>query len=72
MRDFFWDDVFRSNWDDMLAYSKTIEEFPTTGTMIVHWIRKVRQSKVILSYNFFGGICLSFFICVCLAVSLFL
>ncbi|KAL5737116.1 hypothetical protein ACOSQ2_031904 [Xanthoceras sorbifolium] len=40
VRDFFWDDVFRSKWDDMLAYSTTIEECPTTGTMLVHWIRK--------------------------------
>ncbi|GMY07619.1 star-related lipid transfer protein 7, mitochondrial [Fagus crenata] len=40
VRDFFWDDEFRSNWDDMLASSTTIEECPTTGTMIVQWIRK--------------------------------
>lgn len=40
MRDFFWDDEFRLKWDDMLLYSKTLEECPRTGTMIVHWVRK--------------------------------
>ncbi|KAF5450511.1 hypothetical protein F2P56_030853 [Juglans regia] len=40
VRDFFWDDEFRSNWDDMLASSTIIEECPITGTMIVQWIRK--------------------------------
>ncbi|KAE8708614.1 Detected protein of unknown function [Hibiscus syriacus] len=33
VRDFFWDDEFRPKWDDMLAYSATIEERSTTGTM---------------------------------------
>lgn len=41
VREFFWDDEFRPKWDDMLAYSKTINECPTTGTMVVQWIRKV-------------------------------
>lgn len=40
VREFFWDDEFRPKWDDMLAYSKTINECPTTGTMVVQWIRK--------------------------------
>ncbi|XP_058085885.1 uncharacterized protein LOC131233256 isoform X2 [Magnolia sinica] len=40
VRDFFWDDEFRSKWDDMLLSSETLEECPTTGTMVVHWIRK--------------------------------
>ncbi|XP_007039199.2 PREDICTED: uncharacterized protein LOC18605857 [Theobroma cacao] len=40
VRDFFWDDEFRPKWDDMLPYSATIEECPTTGTMVVQWIRK--------------------------------
>ncbi|XWS38056.1 hypothetical protein CRYUN_Cryun19dG0098200 [Craigia yunnanensis] len=40
VRDFFWDDEFRPKWDDMLEYSATIEECPTTGTMVVQWIRK--------------------------------
>eukprot|EP00262_Sarcandra_glabra_P017226 TRINITY_DN582_c0_g1_i2.p1 TRINITY_DN582_c0_g1~~TRINITY_DN582_c0_g1_i2.p1 ORF type:complete len:436 (+),score=40.66 TRINITY_DN582_c0_g1_i2:187-1494(+) len=40
VRDFFWDDDFRSKWDDMLLHSKILEECPTTGTMVVHWIRK--------------------------------
>ncbi|XP_062147672.1 uncharacterized protein LOC133856627 [Alnus glutinosa] len=40
VRDLFWDDEFRLNWDDMLVSAKTIEECPTTGTMIVQWRRK--------------------------------
>ncbi|KAJ1382031.1 START-like domain superfamily [Sesbania bispinosa] len=40
VRDLFWDDEFRPNWDDMLAKSTTLEECPTTGTMKVQWIRK--------------------------------
>ncbi|PSS04499.1 StAR-related lipid transfer protein like [Actinidia chinensis var. chinensis] len=40
LRDFFWDDEFRLKWDDMLLHSATIEECPTTGTMVVHWVRK--------------------------------
>ncbi|XWS53868.1 hypothetical protein CRYUN_Cryun10bG0037200 [Craigia yunnanensis] len=40
VRDFFWDDDFRPKWDTMLAYLKVLEEYPRTGTMIVHWIRK--------------------------------
>ncbi|KAJ4956251.1 hypothetical protein NE237_013034 [Protea cynaroides] len=40
VRDFFWDDEFRTKWDDMLLYSATLEKCPTTGTMVVHWIRK--------------------------------
>ncbi|XP_002517011.2 uncharacterized protein LOC8280167 [Ricinus communis] len=40
VRDFFWDDEFRLKWDPMLAYFKILEEFPHSGTMIVHWIKK--------------------------------
>ncbi|KAL5567666.1 hypothetical protein UlMin_024241 [Ulmus minor] len=40
VRDFFWDDEFRPRWDDMHAHSKIITECPTTGTMVVQWIRK--------------------------------
>ncbi|KAL6175167.1 hypothetical protein ACLB2K_051810 [Fragaria x ananassa] len=40
VRDFFWDDEFRAKWDDMLIHSSTLEECPTTGTMLVHWVRK--------------------------------
>ncbi|XXG76217.1 hypothetical protein AAC387_Pa08g0619 [Persea americana] len=40
LRDFFWDDEFRSKWDDMLRHSTTLEECPTTGTMVIQWIRK--------------------------------
>jgi len=41
VRDFFWDDEFRSKWDDMLLYSSTLERCEDTGTMVVQWVRKV-------------------------------
>lgn len=41
VRDFFWDDEFRRKWDPMLAYVKILQECHQTGTMIVHWIKKV-------------------------------
>lgn len=41
VRDFFWDDEFRSKWDDMLLYSSTLERCKSTGTMVVQWVRKV-------------------------------
>ncbi|KAG6399146.1 hypothetical protein SASPL_140621 [Salvia splendens] len=40
LKDFFWDDEFRAKWDDMLIQSETLEECPTTGTMVVQWVRK--------------------------------
>ncbi|KAL6543960.1 hypothetical protein OROGR_010457 [Orobanche gracilis] len=40
LRDFFWDDEFRSAWDDMLIHAQTLEECPATGTMVVQWVRK--------------------------------
>uniref|UniRef100_A0A0A0L598 START domain-containing protein n=1 Tax=Cucumis sativus TaxID=3659 RepID=A0A0A0L598_CUCSA len=40
VRDFFWDDEFRTKWDPMLTYFKILDECPHTGTMIVHWIKK--------------------------------
>lgn len=40
VRDFFWDDEFRSRWDDMLIHASTLQECEVTGTMIVHWVRK--------------------------------
>lgn len=40
VRDFFWDDDFRQTWDDMLIYYKVLKEYPLTGTMVDHWIRK--------------------------------
>lgn len=40
VRDFFWDDDFRSKWDSMLAYFKILEEFPESGTTVVHWVKK--------------------------------
>lgn len=46
VRDFFWDDEFRRKWDHMLAYVKTLEECPHTGTMIVQWIKKVCGKKI--------------------------
>ncbi|KAL3678673.1 hypothetical protein R1sor_021629 [Riccia sorocarpa] len=40
IRDFFWDDEYRKEWDDMCAYAKTWEECPRTGSMVVQWVRK--------------------------------
>ncbi|CAA6662736.1 unnamed protein product [Spirodela intermedia] len=40
VRDFFWDDDFRLKWDPMLSYFELLEEFPCTGTSVVHWIKK--------------------------------
>ncbi|KAL2454183.1 Polyketide cyclase/dehydrase and lipid transport superfamily protein [Abeliophyllum distichum] len=40
VRDFFWDDEFRAKWDDMLVHAETLEECPTTGTMMVQRVRK--------------------------------
>ncbi|GMP70740.1 hypothetical protein CsSME_00029462 [Camellia sinensis var. sinensis] len=40
LRDFFWDDEFRLKWDNMIVHCATLEECKTTGTMVVHWIRK--------------------------------
>ncbi|GAA0143797.1 hypothetical protein LIER_04398 [Lithospermum erythrorhizon] len=40
LRDFFWDDEFRAEWDDMLIKAETLEENATTGTMMVQWVRK--------------------------------
>ncbi|XVE64577.1 hypothetical protein DITRI_Ditri07aG0111600 [Diplodiscus trichospermus] len=42
VREFFWDDEFRakSRWDEMLLNAATLEECPTAGTMVVHWVRK--------------------------------
>ncbi|KAJ7531938.1 hypothetical protein O6H91_14G065400 [Diphasiastrum complanatum] len=39
-RDFFWDDEFRMEWDDMLRSARTLEECPRTGFMVVQWVRK--------------------------------
>ncbi|KAF5957501.1 hypothetical protein HYC85_004726 [Camellia sinensis] len=40
VRDFFWDDEFRTKWDTMLAYFKILKEYSHTGTMIVQCIKK--------------------------------
>lgn len=45
VRDFFWDDEFRTKWDPMLTYFKILDECPHTGTMIVHWIKKVCRTR---------------------------
>ncbi|CAI0441847.1 unnamed protein product [Linum tenue] len=50
LRDFFWDDEFRKKWDDMLIHSETLEECPTTGTMMVQWVRKVFTETYILLF----------------------
>lgn len=52
VRDFFWDDEFRTKWDPMLTYFKILDECPHTGTMIVHWIKKVCRTRRYL--NIFG------------------
>lgn len=41
LKDFFWDDEFRANWDDMLIHAQTLEKCSKTGTMLVQWVRKV-------------------------------
>lgn len=48
VRDFFWDDEFRLRWDDMLGDATTLDECPTTGTMVVQWIKKVRLANSLL------------------------
>nr|GMC58165.1 stAR-related lipid transfer protein 7, mitochondrial-like isoform X1 [Ipomoea batatas] len=54
LRDFFWDDEFRFKWDDMIVHASTIEECPITGTMVVHWVRKVRRYPMSLNLcNYF-------------------
>lgn len=47
VRDFFWDDEFRikNGWDDMLLQYSTLEECPSTGAMVVQWVRKVRTNS---------------------------
>ncbi|KAL7160592.1 hypothetical protein ABFS83_01G106600 [Erythranthe nasuta] len=40
LRDFFWDDEFRAEWDDMLIKANTLNECRSTGTMLVQWVRK--------------------------------
>lgn len=48
VRDFFWDDEFRLRWDDMLGDATTLDECPTTGTMVVQWIKKVSLANSLL------------------------
>ncbi|KAI5061041.1 hypothetical protein GOP47_0023546 [Adiantum capillus-veneris] len=40
VKDFYWDDEFRSNWDDMIIYMKSLESCAETGAEIAHWVRK--------------------------------
>lgn len=40
VKDFYWDDDFRFAWDDMLIYTKVLEECTETGSEIAHWVRK--------------------------------
>ena len=71
VRDFFWDDEFRmkSKWDDMLIYHKTLEQCPRTGTMIVHWVRKVGIS---LSLSLSLSIHTYLYICMHLCVNIYI
>lgn len=41
VKDFYWDDEFRSEWDDMIIYMKSLASCPETGAEIAHWVRKV-------------------------------
>ncbi|KAA8526073.1 hypothetical protein F0562_007827 [Nyssa sinensis] len=67
VRDFFWDDDFRMKWDDMLIQAETLEECPTTGTMIVQWVRKVGKGYCCI-FEYFD--CLGH-ISLCFAILLF-
>ncbi|XP_038723833.1 stAR-related lipid transfer protein 7, mitochondrial-like isoform X1 [Tripterygium wilfordii] len=40
VRDFFWDDEFRTKWDPMLTSIKILEIYPDIGAMVVQWIKK--------------------------------
>eukprot|EP00250_Pteridium_aquilinum_P014154 c21813_g1_i1 orf=815-2122(+) len=40
VKDFYWDDEFRSEWDDMIIYMKSLESCDETGAEIAHWVRK--------------------------------
>lgn len=57
VRDFFWDDEFRLKWDDMLTHASTLEECPTTGTMVVQWVRKVRNYFFVVYIFYFSPSC---------------
>ncbi|BFG15936.1 hypothetical protein CerSpe_022100 [Prunus speciosa] len=41
LRNFFWDDEFRPKWDNTLIHFQTLRVCPQTGSMTVHWIRKL-------------------------------
>eukprot|EP00899_Mesostigma_viride_P016704 jgi/Mesvir1/25034/Mv16973-RA.1 len=40
VRDFYWDDDFRFQWDRMLQSSRVLGTCSETGTQLVHWVRK--------------------------------
>lgn len=61
VRDFFWDDDVRLTWDDMLIHASILEECPTTGTMVVRWVRKVRRVIYFLCWCMKRG-------CICLVI----
>ncbi|KVI04572.1 START-like domain-containing protein, partial [Cynara cardunculus var. scolymus] len=37
---------FRLKWDDMLSHAATVDEFPTAGASVVHWIRNDREYTI--------------------------
>lgn len=69
LKDFFWDDEFRVKWDDMLIHAETLEECPSTGTMVVQWVRKVWgrfcSSFVLWCSDCLDGILIVFFLLLC-------
>jgi hypothetical protein len=36
--DLIWDEEYRLKWDDMLVHFATLEDCPTTRTMVVQWM----------------------------------
>lgn len=71
LRDFFWDDEFRLKWDDMLVHAELLEECPATGTMVVHWTRKVPVLLQIQTPTLILLSSIEAFVCFC-AVPIFL
>lgn len=42
VKDFFWDDEFRHEWDDLIMSANCFEGCNETGESITHWVKKVR------------------------------
>eukprot|EP00250_Pteridium_aquilinum_P010289 c19271_g1_i1 orf=257-1570(-) len=40
VRDFFWDDEFRREWDDLIKSANCFEACTETGESVSHWIKK--------------------------------